>query len=94
MQMNLTSVPKLEKTLLTWEKRKLQLYGRINIVKTLGLSKLIFNASVLHILDHFMEEINKIIFNSIWDDKPSKIKRTTIIAEKKKADLKCVISQL
>ena len=78
----------LEKTLTIWQKRKLTLYGKINIVKTLGLSKLIFNASVLHMPDHFIEQINKITFNFIWDRKPPKIKRTTIIGEKKDGGLR------
>ena len=58
-----------------WKRRKLTLYGKINIVKTLGLSKLIFNASVLYIPHHYIEQINKITFNFIWDGKPAKIKR-------------------
>ena len=37
----------LEKTLNFWERRKLTLLGRITIIKTLGLSKLIYNCSVL-----------------------------------------------
>ena len=74
--------------LIIWQKRKLTLYGKINIVKTLGLSKLIFNASVLHMPDHFIEQINKITFNFIWDGKPSKIKRTTIIGKKKDGGLR------
>ena len=69
----------LEKSLQMWQRRKLTLYGKINIVKTLGLSKLIFNASVLHIPHHYIEKINKITFNIIWDSKPPKIKRKTII---------------
>ena len=43
----------LEKTLNGWKRRKLTLLGRIYIVKTLGLSKLIYNASVLSIPKHF-----------------------------------------
>ena len=42
-------VRELEQTLNTWKRRKLTLYGKINIVKTLGLSKLIYNASVLNV---------------------------------------------
>ena len=57
----------------TWKRRKLTLYGKINIVKTLGLSKLIFNVSVLYILHHYIEQIDKITFNFIWDGKPAKI---------------------
>ena len=37
----------LEKTLNSWKRRNLTLLGKINIVKTLGLSKLIYNTSVL-----------------------------------------------
>jgi len=73
----------LEKTLNTWQRRNLTLYGEINIVKTLGISKLIYSASVLPVPDHYIQEINKLIFNFIWRGKPPKIKRNTIIVEKK-----------
>ena len=78
----------LEKTLNTWQRRNLTLYGRINIVKTIGLSKLIYSASVLPVPDHYVQEINKLIFNFIWAGKPPKIKRNTIIGEKEKGGLK------
>ena len=78
----------LEKTLITWQRRNLTLYGRINIVKTLGISKLIFSASVLPVPDHYIQEINKLTFNFIWAGKPPKIKRNTIIGEKKNGGLK------
>ena len=78
----------LEKTLNTWQRRNLTLYGRINIVKTIGISKLIYSASVLPVPDHYVQEINKLIFNFIWAGKPPKIKRNTIIGEKKNGGLK------
>ena len=78
----------LEKTLNGWKRRKLTLLGRINIVKTLGLSKLIYNASVISIPKHFVKEIDKISFNFIWEGKPAKVKRSTIIREKKRGGLK------
>lgn len=80
----------LEKTLNSWKRRKLTLYGKINIVKTLGLSKLIYNASVLVIPEHFIKQIEKIIFDFIWDGKPAKIKKSTIIGEKKQGGLKMI----
>ena len=78
----------LEKTLNTWQRRNLTLYGKINIVKTLGLSKLIYSASVLPVPEHYIQEINKLTFNFIWTGKPPKIKRNTIIGEKKDGGLK------
>ena len=74
----------LEKTLNSWKRRNLTLYGKINIVKTLGLSKLIYNTSVLVIPGRFIKEIETLIFNFIWDGKPAKIKKSTIIGEKTK----------
>jgi len=78
----------LEKTLNTWQRRNLTLYGKINIVKTLGISKLIYSASVLPVPDHYIQEINKLIFNFIWQGKLPKIKRNTIMGEKKDGGLK------
>ena len=81
-------ITNLEKTLNGWKRRKLTLLGRINIVKTLGLTKLICNASVLYIPKHFAKESNRISFNFIWEGKPAKVERSTIIREKKHVGLK------
>ena len=80
----------LEKTLNSWKKRNLTLYGKISIVKTFGLSKLTYNASVLVIPEHFIKETEKLIFDFIWDGKPAKIKKSTIIGEKKQCGLKMI----
>ena len=65
---------RLEKTLNCWKRRNLTPLGRINIVKTLGLLKLIYNTSVLTIPEHFVKETNKLTFNFIWEDKRAKSK--------------------
>ena len=83
-------VRSLEKTLNNWKKRKLTLLGRINIVKTLGLSKLIYCSSLLAVSKSLIDRINKIIFDFIWESKPPKIKKKTIIAEKRCGGLKMV----
>jgi len=49
------------------KKRNLTLLGKINIVKTLGLSKLIYTTSVLVLAEQLIKEVNSIIFNFIWD---------------------------
>ena len=79
---------KLEKTFNSWKRRKLTLHGRIKIVKTLDLSKLIYNTSVLVIPEHYVKEINNLTFNFIWEGKPAKIKKKTIISDIKRGGLK------
>ena len=73
----------LQKTLNNWKRRKLTLLGKINIVKSVGLSKLIYSASLLPVPKNFCDQVNKDTFNFIWDNKIAKIKRNTIIGERK-----------
>ena len=69
---------------------QLTLIGKINIVKTLGLSKLIYCSSLLTVSKSLPNRINKIIFSFIWEGKPPKIKKKTIIGEKHCGGLKMI----
>ena len=80
----------MEKSLNIWENRKLTLICRINIVKTLALSKLIFNSSNLSSPNYLSGAVSNMIFNFIWENKPPKIKKATIIGEKNKGGLKMI----
>ena len=80
----------LEQTLHSWKRRKLALIGKINIVKTLGLAKLVYSTSLLTIPKPLIDSINKIIFSFIWESKTPKIKKKTIIAERKHGGLKMI----
>ena len=78
----------LQKIINSWTRRKLTLLGRINIAKSLGLSKLIYNASVLSLPEEFAKKVDKIVFDFVWEGKPHKIKKTTLIGDKEKGGLK------
>ena len=68
-------------------KSHLTLQGRINIVETLALSKLIIVCSVLETPEHFIDEVNKLTFDVIWNHKSAKIRKTTLIKNKKEGGL-------
>ena len=72
----------LKKTLNMWSQRDFSIVGRINIMKTLALSKLVFICSVMNTPKDFSKEVNKITFDFIWNHKPAKIKKTTLIKQK------------
>ena len=72
----------LKKTLNMWSQRDLSIVGRINIIKTLALSKVVFICSVMNTPKDFSKEVNKITFDFIWNHKPAKIKKTTLIEQK------------
>ena len=77
-------ISKLENTINSWKRRKLTLHGRIKIVKRLGLSKLIYNTSVLVNPEHYVKEINNLTFDFIWEGKPAKIEKKTVISDIKR----------
>ena len=64
-----------KRTLNMWSLR----YGRINIVKTLAFSKLVFICSVMESRKHFTQEVNKVTSEFVWNHKPPKVKKTTIL---------------
>ena len=72
----------LEKCLDIWSSRDLPLYGKINIFKTLAFSKMIFVSSVL-----FVDQVNKLLSNFIWNHKAPKVKRLTMIGKIKHGGL-------
>ena len=73
-----------------WTARNLTLIGRICIVKTLAISKLVYNTSVLKVPPNFAEKVNDICFQFIWNYKPDKVKRQTIVLPVDKGGLNMV----
>ena len=83
-------LPTLKKILNIWSSRDISIYGRVNIVKTLAISKLTFICSVLDTPKGFSDEVNNIIFDYIWNFKNPKRKNTTIIKNKKDGGLNMI----
>jgi hypothetical protein len=71
----------LRETLNLWSSRDLTLLGKITIVKAFGLSKLVYNSSLLTVPHGFTKEVNKVISDFVWNNKPPKVKRTTMIGD-------------
>ena len=80
----------LKNVLNQWATRNLTLIGRICIVKTLAISKLVYNTSVLNVPSNFAEKVNDICFKFIWNFKPDKVERQTIVLPVVKGGLNMV----
>jgi len=82
---------KLKEILRIWSIRDLTPIGKITILKSLALSQLIYLFSVLpNPPDHFIKEVNSLIFNFVWNGKPDKISRNTIIGSYEQGGLKMI----
>ena len=66
----------LEQTLHSWKRRNLTLIGidigRKNIVKTLGLAKLVYSTSLLTISKPLIDNISKIVLGIFGKANPAK----------------------
>ena len=74
-----------------WQHRKLTLMGKITVIKTFALPKLIYPFTVL--LDppkEVIQKLNSEIFSFIWDSKPDKIKRSTLYRDYKNGGLRMI----
>ncbi len=69
---------KIETTLEAWKKRDLSLFGKILVLKSLALSKVIYSMTMLVTPDEILKKLEKIIFSFLWGAK-DRIKRKTVI---------------
>ena len=71
-------VDNLKTKLSAWRSRKLSLFGRCLISKTLGLSQIVYSASMLDIPNNYASAIQSLLFQFLWKNKPDKIKRQVL----------------
>ena len=72
---------KIKNLLRLWLQRDLSLKGKITVLKALAMSQLIFPLTMLNAPHWVIEEANTIFFKFLWDGKPDKIKRSTILRQ-------------
>jgi len=85
---------KLERQLIMWLSRGLTFEGKILIVKTFGISQILYSLQVCHIEPEELKTIERIIFKFIWNKKwnnkpgPDRIKRCIMKQDYKFGGLK------
>ncbi len=83
-------VEKLEKIKIVferWTKRSLTVFGKILVIKTLAVSKLIHSMSMLITPEDILQDLEKAIFKFLWDSH-ERIKRKTLIGSKENGGIK------
>ncbi len=63
-----------------WKPRNLSLKGKITIIRTLILPQIQFLFSMIYIPEIYLSQIDKLLFSYLWNNKPAKIRKSTIIA--------------
>ena len=87
---------KIKKVINIWSSRGLSLYGKVTIIKSLVLPKLILISSLLPTPQTIIKEVNQLIFNFLWKGKVTRLSTINIYEEGglKGRDLDSVIKAL
>ena len=90
----LNLIPKIQEfcnCLQRWKRHNLSIIGKIAVIKTFALPKLIYPLTVLESpTPELISLINTNIYDYLWDGKPDKISRKTIIQDYKDGGLKMI----
>ena len=74
----LSRIRKMKIKLNLWLSRDLTLYGRSLLAKTLGVSQLVYAASMLTVPSLVIKNVQTELFSFLWKNKKDKIKRTVM----------------
>jgi len=75
-------IDKIQARLNGWKRRKLSILGKINIIKCLGVSQVIFLLTMLPSPNPILlKTLERILYEFIWNGKADRIKRTTLIGD-------------
>ena len=77
----------MRNTLANWKNRGLTLIGKIQILKTFVMSKIIYLLSNISLPTNFAKEVEKLMFSFLWNG-PDKISRATMFADYSESGLK------
>jgi len=68
----------MEKKLNIWQSWDLMLFGRTMLAKSLGLSQLIYTASMLPVPETAIQQTQSRLFAFLWKNKRDKIKQQVL----------------
>ena len=87
----LSILDKSKKVINNWNKRSLTPLGKITIIKTFIISNFNYLFSAIPSPDKtFLKNLNRLLFNYLWDNKPDKICRTCVIQDYRDFGLRMV----
>jgi len=75
-------------TLNIWLQRNLSMKGKITVLRSLVIPKLLYLCSNLYVPDEYIKQVQELTFKFLWGYKPPKIKQSTIIANIHQGGLK------
>ena len=85
---DLKQITKLQTKLDTWKSRYLTQFGKVLIIKSLGISQLIYSASNVEVPGYVAPTTQKMLFRFLWNNKKDKIKKFGLYQDYDKGGLR------
>ncbi len=79
----------LENLLDRWKERHLTIFTKVVVVKSLTISQLVLNFSLLNVPNDIIKRINRLIYNFIWKSK-DRIKQNVLFGNQEKGGINMV----
>ena len=83
-------IQKLQTNLDLWRSRDLTLFGRVLIIKALGISQLVYSASNVEVPRDVIDNVKGRLFRFLWKNKRDKIKRVGLYKDYDEGGLRMV----
>ena len=83
-------IEKMNNLLLLWTKRNLTILEKILIIKSLIVPIFTYVASACDVPEKYRKEIDSKCFKFIWNNKPDKVKRNTVVGKLGNGGLKTI----
>ena len=84
-------INKIERTLNIWSRRQLTPYGKITVIKTQIISKIVhLLINIPNPSESFIKKLDTLLFEFLWNKKPSRVKRQTVCAPYHKGGLNMI----
>ena len=80
----------IQNLLNSWKRRKLTLFGKITVLKTLAMSKCNYLLQCITVTNEIIAKIESLFFKFLWNDKPDKLKRKQLIQNYEKGGLRMI----
>ena len=85
----MNKINKLKNCIHVWKSRKLTLFGKVHILKSLAMSKFVYSMSVLYTPKEVIKEITKCFYSFLWN-KVDRIKRNTLISNYEQGGIRMI----
>ena len=80
-------IQKINKQLAIWKRRNLSLQGKVYVIRSLCISKILFSTEYFNINDHIVNKLEKILYEYLWDGKKNKVRKDVCVLPRKMGGL-------